>query len=94
MTIHKLSPDQIVLVLRWQYNDRVRVDKSEEINRLYDLTLETEDEVRRYEIRGLQRGLLNDLRRLANRQAVLADEMVKSGVTMKKALAAYKRATS
>jgi hypothetical protein len=93
MTIHKLSPDQIVLVLRWQYNDRRRAAKSDEINHLYDLTLETEDEARHYEIRGLQRGLLDDLRIIADRQAVLADEMVESGITMKKALAAYKLAT-
>jgi hypothetical protein len=94
MTIHKLSPKQQVLVEKWLYNDRRRVEKSDEINRLYDLMVETEGELRRYEIRGLQRALLNDLRIIASQQAVLAEEMVKSGMTMKKALAAYKRATT
>jgi hypothetical protein len=94
MTIHKLSPEQRTLVEKWLDNDRRRVEKSAEINRLYDLMVKTKREVRRYEIRSLQGSILNDLRILAKRQSVLADEMVKSGVTMNKALAAYKRATS
>jgi hypothetical protein len=94
MTIHKLSPDQIVLVLRWQYNARRLVEKSDEINHLYDLMVEKKSKLGRQRIHGLQRGLLDELRIIANRQAVLADEMAESGLTMKKALDLYKRAPS
>jgi hypothetical protein len=94
MTIHKLSSEQQTLVEKWLNNDRRRVAKSEELNHLYDLMMKTDDDARRYEIRRQQKALLKELKIRSGYQDNLADELAESGVSVKEALAVYKRATS
>jgi hypothetical protein len=86
----KLSPEQIILVRKWQYNDRVRVRTIEELNHLYYLSRKEDDGESPYELRHQQREILHDLEILTGYQNNIADELAESGVSVKEALAAYR----